>query len=196
MKPPAPSATRRSSRLARRRDRERRPTNSDRYADGRCTGEQPTRWPSAGAGDLCVDGVAVGCDLTGRAPRPDRHETRCHQESVPGSTQSTSATSPVRTRGTVRAGSCDLSDSPQLTGGAPVSVTGGAPGCCLSTDLGASRRLVVSTASCQQMASGLAALRSPAISCGPQWTRPTRHTEPFSINHQSPPGHQANRSTT
>jgi len=196
MNPPAPPVPGHSTHLTRRRDRARRPTNGDRCADGRCTGEQFTRWSSAGAGNLCVDGVAVGCDHTGRAPRPERHETRCHQESVRGSTQSTSATSPVRTRRTVRAGSCDLRDSPQLTGGAPVSVTGGAPGCCLSTDLGASRRLVVSTASCQQMASGLAALRSPAISCGPQWTRPTRHTESISINHQSPPGHQANRSTT
>ena len=196
MKPPAPPVPGHSTHLTRRRDRARRPTNGDRYATGRCTGEQPTRWPSAGAGDLCVDGVAAGCDHRSGPHGPSDTKHDATRSRYRGSTHSTSATSPVRTRRIVRAGSCDLNGSSQLTGGAPRSVTGGAPGCCFSPDLGASRRLVVSTASCQQMASGLAALRSPAISCGPQWTRPTRHTEPFSINHQSPPGHQANRSTT
>jgi len=185
-----------STHLTRQRDRARRPTHGDGCATSWCTGEQSTCWPSAGAGDLCVDGVAAGCNHTGWPSRPDRHETRCHREPERGLTQTTSATSPLCASPTVRAGSCGLSDSRQLTGCAPVSVTGWAPGCCSSTDRGASRRLVVSTASRQQMASGLAALRSPAISCCPQWTRPTRHTESISINHQSPTGHQANRSTT
>lgn len=65
-----------------------------------------------------------------------------------------------------------------------------APGCllvdgsCRSPSAGRVNR------SRRQVASCLAALRSPATSRRPQWTRPPGCALPISINHQSPTGHQ------
>lgn len=82
-----------------------------------------------------------------------------------------------------------------LAGNAPRPVTGRTSGCLLFDGPWRTPPACRVNRSRQQMASCLAALRSPAISWCPQWTPPTVHPKPIFINNQRPTGHQRTGAT-